>query len=251
MTCTVVVCPTCSIQELLFCWSVDCCIHRTCWCFTTKGMDAVGQDEIVVLLETLPEENQIPYDVFYHLMDIYEEAGRGELGCLCPSLYRVEPTHSAATFFIGNTVSGMGHTVFTRSFLGSKDHGGFLFLHPSFQCLQKIPLPPSPFLFAVLLQKWEIPWAKVFPLRLLLRLGAEFRYYPAPLVGIRFRKPVYCEIGHTIMNLLAVSFLNRFTSPVDDLFIGYVITQALSFSYRCYFRILGIISIVYRPYRAW
>lgn len=53
--------------------------------------------------------------------------------------------------------------------------------------------------------RWEAPWAKVFPIRLMLRLGAEFRYYPCMLVSVRDRKPVYCEIGHTIINLLAVS----------------------------------------------
>ena len=29
--------------------------------------------------------------------------------------------------------------------------------------------------------------------------------YPCPLMSVRFRKPVFGEIGHTIMNLLAVS----------------------------------------------
>lgn len=65
-------------------------------------------------------------------------------------------------------------------------------------------LPAAPCLVGVLLQRWEIPWAKVFPLRLLLRLGAEFRYYPCPLFSVRKRKPVFGEIGHTIINLLAV-----------------------------------------------
>ena len=85
--------------------------------------------------------------------------------------------------------------------------------------------------------RWEIPWARVFPLRhvlasldkslpkfhfkivfflpvnsaeiltpgarLMLRLGAEFRYYPAPLVSVRARPAVYAEIGHTIMNVLS------------------------------------------------
>ena len=37
----------------------------------------------------------------------------------------------------------------------------------------------------------------------MLRLGAEYRYYPSPLVSTRDRKPVYGEIGHTIMNVLA------------------------------------------------
>jgi hypothetical protein len=36
-------------------------------------------------------------------------------------------------------------------------------------------LPNPPYLFGVLLQKWETPWAKVFPLRLMFRLGAEYR----------------------------------------------------------------------------
>ncbi len=103
----------------------------------------------------------------------------------------------------GVTVSHMGHSIFSQSFLGGREHGGFLYLRPSFQCLGKLLLPESPYLFAVLLQKWETPWAKVFPLRLLLRLGAEFRYYPCPLMSVRFRKPVFGEIGHTIMNLLA------------------------------------------------
>lgn len=37
----------------------------------------------------------------------------------------------------------------------------------------------------------------------MLRLGAEYRYYPCPLVSVRFRDAVYFEIGHTIMKLLA------------------------------------------------
>ena len=52
-------------------------------------------------------------------------------------------------------------------------------------CFQDILLPPPPVLFAVLIMRWEIPWARVFPLRLMLRLGAEFRYYPSPLVSVR------------------------------------------------------------------
>ena len=64
-------------------------------------------------------------------------------------------------------------------------------------------LPPPPVLFGILLMRWEIPWARVFPLRLMLRLGAEYRYYPSPLVSKRNRKPVYGEVGHTIMNVLA------------------------------------------------
>jgi hypothetical protein len=52
-----------------------------------------------------------------------------------------------------------------------------------------------------------VPWAKVFPLRLILRLGAEYNSYPCPVVSYRQRKSVYYEVGHTILNVLAVSFL--------------------------------------------
>ncbi|XP_064625104.1 zinc finger FYVE domain-containing protein 9-like isoform X2 [Lineus longissimus] len=159
--------------------NLDCCVNRVCWCFTTKGMCTVGQDEIVIVLECLPDEKTVPRDIFSHLNTVYEEAGKG------------------------NTVSDLGHTIFGQSFLGSKDHGGFLYIRPTFQCLQKIILPEPPYVFGILLQKWETPWAKVFPIRLMLRLGAEYRYYPCPLISVRFRNSAFMEIGHTIMNLLA------------------------------------------------
>jgi MAD (mothers against decapentaplegic) interacting protein len=77
----------------------------------------------------------------------------------------------------GSTVNHMDHSLLPAGgqFLGSTEHGGFLYIAPTFQCLGKLILPDPPYLFAVLLQKWELPWAKMFPLRLMLRLGAEFR----------------------------------------------------------------------------
>lgn len=168
-----------NLHVLIKILSLDCCVNRVCWSFTTQGMCTVGQDEIVIILESLPEEDMIPLDIFRHLYHVYEEAGKGI------------------------TVSDMGHSIFTQTFLNDRDHGGFLYIKPTFQCLHKLVLPTPPYLFGILLQKWEMPWAKVFPIRLLLRLGAEYRYYPCPLISIRNRKPVFFEIGHTIMNLLA------------------------------------------------
>lgn len=63
------------------CWCVslvDCCVHRVVWCFTTQGMANVGQDELVVVLETLPDENTVPRDIFCYFSTIYEEAGKGK-----------------------------------------------------------------------------------------------------------------------------------------------------------------------------
>lgn len=79
------------------------------------------------------------------------------------------------TLYLGNLVVEMGHSIFTEpdGFFGSKDHGGFLYIRPSFQCLQKLILPPRPYLFAILIQKWETPWAKVG----LLYFNLSFRWF--------------------------------------------------------------------------
>ncbi|EMP33562.1 Zinc finger FYVE domain-containing protein 9 [Chelonia mydas] len=155
-------------------------VNRKCWCFTTKGMHAVGQSEIVILLQCLPDEKCLPKDIFNHFVQLYRDA------------------------LAGNVVGSLGHSFFSQSFLGSKEHGGFLYVTSTYQSLQDLVLPTPPYLFGILVQKWETPWAKVFPIRLMLRLGAEYRLYPCPLFSVRFRKPLFGETGHTIMNLLAM-----------------------------------------------
>ncbi|XP_066548547.1 zinc finger FYVE domain-containing protein 9 isoform X1 [Amia ocellicauda] len=165
-------------------------VNRKCWCVSTKGMHAVGQAEVVILLQCLPDEKSIPKDVFSHFVQLYQDA------------------------LTGNVVSNLGHSFFTQSFLGSKEHGGFLYISPTFQSLQDLLLPNPPYLFGILIQKWETPWAKVFPIRLMLRLGAEYRFYPCPLFSVRFRKPLFGETGHTIMNLLADFRNYQYTLPV-------------------------------------
>uniref|UniRef100_A0A7N8YF27 Zinc finger FYVE-type containing 9 n=1 Tax=Mastacembelus armatus TaxID=205130 RepID=A0A7N8YF27_9TELE len=170
--------------------AMDWNVNRKCWYVTTKGMHAVGQAEVVVLLQCLPDEKTIPKDIFTHFVQLYQEA------------------------LSGNVLSHLSHSFFTQSFLGSKEHGGFLYISPSFQSLQDLLLPNPPYLFGILIQKWETPWAKVFPIRLMLRLGAEYRFYPCPLFSVRFRKPLFGETGHTIMNLLADFRNYQYTLPM-------------------------------------
>ncbi|XP_066453693.1 zinc finger FYVE domain-containing protein 9 [Eleutherodactylus coqui] len=165
-------------------------VNRKCWCFTTKGMHAMGQAELVILLQCLPDEKCLPRDVFCHFVEIYREA------------------------LAGNMIGNLGHSFVSQSFLGSKEHGGFLYVTPTYQSLQDLVLPAQPYLFGILIQKWETPWAKVFPMRLMLRLGAEYRLYPCPLFSVRFRKPLFGETGHTIINVLADFRNYQYTLPV-------------------------------------
>uniref|UniRef100_A0A096LZ06 Zinc finger, FYVE domain containing 9b n=1 Tax=Poecilia formosa TaxID=48698 RepID=A0A096LZ06_POEFO len=166
-------------------------VNRKCWCVTTKGMHAVGQVEVVVLLQCLPEEKSFPKDIFSHFLQLYRD-----------------------TVTAGKVVRHLSLFLFGSQFLGSEDHAGFMYVCSTLQSLQGLPLPNQPYLFGLLVHRAEVPWAKAFPLRLMLRLGAEYRFYPCPLYSVRFRKPLFGEIGHTIMRLL-VDFRNyRYSLPL-------------------------------------
>ncbi|CAK9799311.1 Zinc finger FYVE domain-containing protein 9 [Anthophora quadrimaculata] len=160
--------------------TLSCCVNKTCWNVTSKGLDCVGQDEVIFLIEVLPDETRVPKDLLLFINQLYLEAIKG------------------------NTVSEMGFSLYQGgNLLDSREHAGFLFIRQTLQCLQKIVLPSAPYLIGLLVHRWETPWAKIFPLRLVLRFGAEYRYYPCPLFSIRFRDALYFEIGHTIMKVLA------------------------------------------------
>nr|XP_013812437.1 PREDICTED: zinc finger FYVE domain-containing protein 16-like [Apteryx mantelli mantelli] len=149
-----------------------------CWYFSTNGLHSLGQAEIIILLQCLPNEETFPNETLKLFVDIYKDVMKGRL------------------------IRNMENFTFTENFLGNKDNGGFLFVSPTFQKLDDLLLPDNPFLCGILIHKLEIPWAKVFPIRLMLRLGAEYGVYPTPVVSFRDRKPLFGEIGHTIMNLL-------------------------------------------------
>ena len=54
----------------------------------------------------------------------------------------------------GNIVAEMGHTLaMGHSFLGSDLHAGFMYIRHTSQCVQRLILPPAPFLFGVLIHR--------------------------------------------------------------------------------------------------
>ncbi|KAL1267131.1 hypothetical protein QQF64_002806, partial [Cirrhinus molitorella] len=165
---------------------------KRCWCLSSNGLQGVGQKELVFIIECLSEENSLPRDVFNLYVSIYQDAQRGKF------------------------IEHLGNVTFTDSFLGSKDHGGVLFFTPTFQPLDGLALPQVSFLCGILIQKLEVPWAKVFPLRLLLALGSQYNVYPCPLVSVRFRDSVFKETGHTIMNLLTDLRNYQYSLPVVE-----------------------------------
>ncbi|XP_069080543.1 zinc finger FYVE domain-containing protein 16 isoform X2 [Pleurodeles waltl] len=191
-----------------------------CWFCSTNGLHGVGQAEIVILLRCLPNEDTLPKDIFRLFLNIYKDALKGKY------------------------INNLENVTFNESFLDSKEHGGFLFIAPTFQNLSELPLPNTPFLCGILIHKMEVPWAKVFPIRVMLRLGAEYGVYPSPVVSIRNRKPLYGEIGHTIMNLLADLRNYQYTlTTVDGLLIHMEMgTSCIKLPVKRYNEVLKIIS---------
>lgn len=48
-----------------------------CWYFSTNGLHGLGQAEIIILLQRLPDEEIFPSEVFRLFIDIYKDAMKG------------------------------------------------------------------------------------------------------------------------------------------------------------------------------
>lgn len=57
---------------------------RECWCFGSNGLQALGQKELVFLLECLPQEKTLPKDLFTIYLSIFQDAQKGNT-CLQPA----------------------------------------------------------------------------------------------------------------------------------------------------------------------
>jgi hypothetical protein len=61
---------------------VNCCVNKICWNITSKGLACVGQDEVILLVEVLPDETRIPKDLFIYINQLYFEAIKGNVSCI-------------------------------------------------------------------------------------------------------------------------------------------------------------------------
>lgn len=149
------------------------------WCFTSDGLSRFGQSEIVLVINKDKEDSCIPRDVFKIYLTLHELALRRQ------------------------SLENLGNLLFQDGLFENRDTAGLIFARLlETHCVKNLVLPDKPFLFAIILQRWEVPWSKVFPMRLLLRLGYKFDVYPYPIVSFKIREPVYYEVGHTIISIL-------------------------------------------------
>lgn len=151
------------------------------WCFVSEGLTRYGQSEVLLVLDKHKEDSCIPRDVFKIYLTLHELALRRQL------------------------LDNLGNLLFQDGLFGHRDTAGLVFVRPLAEhCTKNLILPQDDknFLVALILQRWEVPWSKVFPMRLLFRLGHNFDSYPYPIVSFRSREPVFYEIGHTIISIL-------------------------------------------------
>ena len=76
---------------------------------------------------------------------------------------------------LGNFVCDLDYAACEEGVFSRKDSAGFLYFRPSYQCLQGFTIPQTPFLIGILIFQSEVAWARILPIRLLLRLGSEYR----------------------------------------------------------------------------
>jgi hypothetical protein len=160
--------------------------HGKCWLLVTQGLCLNGLDEIVFILKwpVNGDKIQIPRQIIYHVMDIFErslKAASFRLGPMNHLLYDFDsakmPTHTLKTNSENLDSDKMDHLL-----LDNKENTGFFYFRPSdfhsghggvLDALQSFLPQNEPFLIGYLIHRWEVPWAKLFPLRLYLRLGEQ------------------------------------------------------------------------------
>lgn len=118
--------------NFIFHFTVACCTNKTVINFSTSGLLAVRQDELLILIELNDDMIRLPKEILMHFNEIYLKAERD-------GMIIAEYGYSQAS---------------SNNFLGA--FGGFVYIKPSFQCQQSLTLPQQPYLIGLLVHKWEV-----------------------------------------------------------------------------------------------
>ncbi|KAH8865323.1 mothers against decapentaplegic interacting protein [Schistosoma japonicum] len=217
---------------------LSCCLKQPAWCFASSGFYQFGQEEIVILLRRRPNEKLPPLDIFYQYWLIYqalvnytEKQMKSDINfesfnsqtynkpfgsapfrshdCFFEKLYFANNRFSSspnANSDMANGYSWLDFKSLASSYCQSINPYGFIFFHPTHQCLLSLHVPNPPFLVALLVHIQEAPWAYRLPSRILLNLGKMSHYYPTTLLSDRDRRALFnCKLG-------GESFLQLFTN---------------------------------------
>ncbi|KAL7058547.1 hypothetical protein AAHC03_016938 [Spirometra sp. Aus1] len=201
---------------------LTCCLAQDAWCFISSGLQAVGHNEVLLLIRRRPNELLPPMDALWQYFALYDMAldrGRASHGQPCdissPRLHDgicllEPPTSYYPTATLRQPIGWFQETT------GQEEEpsagagwAGFLYFHPSNQCLLNLRLPEPPFLCGVLVHAWEAAWARHLPLRLRLCLGRlsnspDTNSLSPSLLSDRDRPSVFPQAAHD--SILSVFF---------------------------------------------
>ncbi|BHF75082.1 Zinc finger FYVE domain-containing protein 9 [Sparganum proliferum] len=201
---------------------LTCCLAQDAWCFISSGLQAVGHNEVLLLIRRRPNELLPPLDALWQYFALYDMAldrGRASHSQPCdissPRLHDgiclLEPPSSYYPTAILQQPIGWFQETTGQEEAPSAGAGwaGFLYFHPSNQCLLNLRLPEPPFLCGVLVHAWEAAWARHLPLRLRLCLGrlsasADTSSLSPSLLSDRDRPSVFPQAAHD--SILSVFF---------------------------------------------
>ncbi|KAF7258507.1 hypothetical protein EG68_03749 [Paragonimus skrjabini miyazakii] len=199
---------------------LTCCAKQSAWCFSSRGLDAFGQDEIVLLVKRRSNTQLPPLCVYRYFQLLYLAIVGDPPRCAFADTIALNPFtgDNAGRFvpfdhFFGCHIGQLSETsrltnhslhISGRSTSAMEDAWlGCIFFRPTHQCLAGLRLPTGPFLFGIIVHLDEMFWARELPLRLLLRLGKSVRHYPTTLLSDRDRLPVFnSSTGTSILQLL-------------------------------------------------
>ncbi|KAF6775303.1 hypothetical protein AHF37_05279 [Paragonimus kellicotti] len=199
---------------------LTCCANQSAWCFSSRGLDAFGQDEIVLLVKRRTNTQLPPLSVYRYFQLLYLAIVGDPPRCAFADSIALNPFTGDSSgrfvafdhFFGCHTGQPSETSSLTNHFLHISGRStptledawfGCIFFRPTHQCLAGLRLPTGPFLFGLIIHWDEMFWARELPLRLLLRLGKSVRHYPTTLLSDRDRQPVFnSSTGTSILQLL-------------------------------------------------
>ncbi|CAH8577133.1 unnamed protein product [Schistosoma turkestanicum] len=217
---------------------LTCCLNKSAWCFSSSGFYQFGQEEIVILLRRRSDEKLPPLEIFYQYWLIYQalvtyaekqvksnvdfesfnsqtynkpfgSAPFRSHDCFFEKVYFSNDRCLSSSYtdsYLASGYSWLNSKSLTSYNNGNSNPYGFIFFHPTHQCLLGLRLPNPPFLIALLVHIQEAPWAYRLPSRILLNLGKMSHYYPTTLLSDRDRKILFnCKLD-------GESFLQLFTN---------------------------------------
>jgi len=61
---------------------VICCVKRVCWCITSEGLNSLGRQEVLIVIDRLPHEIAIPNDILNFVRYLHDAGPQGTLSLL-------------------------------------------------------------------------------------------------------------------------------------------------------------------------